>query len=414
MQALKKLLFAPLALAMFACNSVCDSDYDTTTAIAYSTDKLESIIDDLKIIDSEEMNYSIVPWHILKDSTTWQCQPVARENWTCGFWAGCMWYDFLLKEHRSNEVNNNSELQKLAEKYTLALDTLTRMPIYDHDLGFEIYCSYGKAWEITQDMCYKDGIIRAADRICELFNPTVGTILSWPRNVEMFGGHNTIMDNLINLETLFAASRLSGNAKYRDIAVKHAETTMKNHFRPDFTSYHVAVYDTISGKLKYACTHQGVADSSMWARGQSWAIYGYTMIYRETKDERFLDWAQKVTDVYLERLPEDGIPYWDFNDPKIPETYRDVSAACVVASALIELSQYTDKKKSEHYISMAEKMLKSLETEQYQSRSTNSAILLHSVGNMPAGTEIDASIIYAEYYYLEALYRYATLIVKKG
>jgi len=180
---------------------------------------------------------------------------------------------------------------------------------------------------------------------------------------------------------------------------------MKNHFRPDYSSYHVVVYDTTTGKVLKRITHQGYSDSSMWARGQSWAIYGFTMCYRETHDPEFLAFAQKVADVYIRRLPADLVPFWDFDDPAIPNAPRDASAACVTASGLLELSTFVkDSGKARHYRRLAERMLVNLSAK-YQSRSTNSAFLLHSTGHHPAGTEIDASIIYADYYYLEALLR---------
>ena len=213
------------------------------------------------------------------------------------------------------------------------------------------------------------------------------------------------MDNMINLELLFWAAKNGGNKHLYDIAVKHAETTMQNHFRPDYTSYHVVVYDTATGKKIKGITHQGYNDSSMWARGQSWAIYGFTMVYRETKDQRFLNFAQQVTDVYLKNLPADHIPYWDFNAPDIPAAPRDASAAAVTASALLELSTLvTDKAIATTYRQQAEQMLQSLSTN-YQSRQVNNAFLLHSTGHKPNGGEIDASIIYADYYYIEALLR---------
>jgi unsaturated chondroitin disaccharide hydrolase len=190
---------------------------------------------------------------------------------------------------------------------------------------------------------------------------------------------------------------------------------MNNHFRPDYTSYHVVLYDTATGKKVKGITHQGYSDSSMWARGQSWAIYGFTMVYRETKDSLFLDFAQKVTDVYLERLPKDLIPYWDFNDPAIPNAPRDASAACVVSSALLELSTFVkDKEKAKMYREKAEAMLKELSSSRYQSGLVNDAFLLHSTGHKPAGGEIDASIIYADYYYIEALLRAKKLSEEKS
>jgi unsaturated chondroitin disaccharide hydrolase len=214
------------------------------------------------------------------------------------------------------------------------------------------------------------------------------------------------MDNMINLELLFWASENGGSKNLYDIAVKHAETTMQNHFRDDYSSYHVVVYDTSTGKKIRGITHQGHSDSSMWARGQAWAIYGYTMVYRETTDGKFLDFAQKVTDVYLKNLPEDLVPYWDFNAPDIPVTPKDASAAAVVASALLELSTLVeDKTKAEEYRKKAEKMLASLSSNKYQSGTINNAFLLHSTGHKPNAGEIDASIIYADYYYIEALLR---------
>lgn len=185
-----------------------------------------------------------------------------------------------------------------------------------------------------------------------------------------------------------------------------SESCNNNHFRPDYTSYHVVVYDTATGKKVKGITHQGYADNSMWARGQSWAIYGFTMCYRESRRPEFLDFAQKVTDVYLQRLPADLIPYWDFDAPDIPNAPRDASAACVVASALLKLSTFVQgKDKANMYRAKAKAMLKELSSPHYQSGSVNNAFLLHSTGHKPAGGEIDASIIYADYYYIEALLR---------
>ena len=230
------------------------------------------------------------------------------------------------------------------------------------------------------------------------------------------------MDNMINLELLLWAGltpdpspKGEGRKKLYDIAVRHAETTMEHHFREDGSSYHVAVYDTLDGHFIKGVTHQGYSDESMWSRGQSWAIYGYTMVYRYTRDQRFLDFAQKVTDIYLKRLQEtsdDWVPLWDMDAPT--PAPKDASAACVVASALLELCQYVSdgetkmvngKSVNGKYYDAAIAMLRDLSTDRYQSRDKNVAFLLHSTGHHPAGSEIDASIIYADYYYLEALLR---------
>ena len=218
---------------------------------------------------------------------------------------------------------------------------------------------------------------------------------------------------MMNLELLFWAARNGGGRYLYDIACKHAETTMKHQFRNEYSCYHVAVYDTLDGHFMKGVTHQGLSDDSMWARGQAWAIYGYTMVYRETHDVRFLDFARKVSDVYLSRLPEDMIPYWDFNDPSIPDAPRDASAACVVASALLELSGYLPAEKALEYKQAAVKMLTSLSSDKYQCGKSKPAFLLHSTGHLPAGSEIDASIIYADYYYMEALLRLKRLTENK-
>jgi len=341
---------------------------------------------------------SIIPRNVNNGTAKWRYVPY--KDWTSGFWPGTLWYLF--------EATKNEKWKTEADRFSRVLIPLSQMPAIDHDLGFMIYNSFGNGYRLTGNPEYKQIILRTADTLATLFNPKVGTILSWPRpvpNME-WPQHNTIMDNMINLEMLFWASKNGGDKKLYDIAVSHATTTMKNHFRPDYTSYHVVVYDKETGKKIKGVTHQGYADNSMWARGQSWAIYGYTMVYRETKDPKFLDFAQKVTDVYLDRLPSDLIPYWDFNSPDIPNAPRDASAAGVTASALLELSTLVpDKAKAKIYREKAENMLKELSSDRYLSKDKNSAFLLHSTGHKPNGGEIDASIIYADYYYIEALLR---------
>jgi unsaturated chondroitin disaccharide hydrolase len=364
-----------------------------------ATKELDYCITQLSKTVSTLTDSALIPRSIAQGKTDWRF--VSYRDWTSGFWPGILWYAY--------EYTKDEQWKKQAARYSAALFPLVDSAAIDHDLGFQVYCSIGNGYRLTQDSGYKTILLRAADTLSKLFNPKVGTILSWPRSVPGTDWplrHNTIMDNMINLELLFWASKDGGNKNLYDIAVKHAETTMNNHFRPDYTSYHVVVYDTATGKKLRGITHQGYSDSSMWARGQSWAIYGYTMVYRETKDPRFLDFAQKVTDVYLAKLPDDLIPYWDFNAPDIPDAPRDASAAAVTASALLELSTFvTDTAKANGYRTKAEAMLAALSSDKYQSRQQNNAFLLHSTGHKPNGGEIDASIIYADYYYMEALLR---------
>lgn len=325
---------------------------------------------------------------------------VDYKDWTSGFWPGQLWLVY--------ETSHDKKILAAAEKYTQYLLPLSTSKAADHDLGFQVLSSFGNAFELTGKKEYKEVVLRTADTLAALFNPKVGTIQSWPH--ANYGGHNTIIDNMMNLELLFWASKHGGSKDLYKIAVKHAETTMQNHFRPDYTSYHVVVYDPETGKMIKGITAQGYADYSMWARGQAWAIYGFTMVYRETGDRKFLDFAHKIARVYLDRLPADQIPYWDFNAPDIPNEPRDASAAAITASALLELSTFTKTSKlKREYEEKAMKMITEL-TNHYQSRYENNALLLHSTGHKPAGTEIDSSIIYADYYYMECLARLEKLM----
>jgi len=350
-----------------------------------------------KTLQAIPTNDKNLPRTIENGSAKWKY--VNYHDWCSGFWPGILWNLY--------ETTHDKKWKVEANKFTQELTPIVNHSGFDHDLGFTIFNSFGNGYRLTKDSAYKLVILKAADSLATLFNPKAGTILSWPGMVEkMNWPHNTIIDNMINLELLFWASKNGGSRHLYDLAVKHAETTMHNHFRPDYSAYHVVVYDTVSGKKIKGVTHQGYADNSMWARGQSWAIYGFTMCYRETRKSEFLDFAQKVADVYLKRLPADKIPFWDFDDPAIPNAPKDASAAAVSASALLELSGFVkDKAKAAYYKNLAVAMLKELSSAKYQSRNVNSAFLLHSTGHKPAGTEIDASIVYADYYYLEALIR---------
>lgn len=379
--------------------------WDVDDALGYCAKQVERALDSLRQTDGS-YDYTMEPRNILQGETTWNCRKACAEEWCSGFWPGILWMNY--------GVTQNENVRQQAQGYTESLAVLTQQPVFDHDLGFLVLGSYGKGYEQTKNAAYRQMMLDAADSLATLFNPMVGTILSWPRHVKDYGGHNTIMDNMINLELLFwTAEQDSSKRALRDMAVKHAETTMAHHFREDGSCYHVAVYDTLTGDFIKGQTHQGYADWSMWARGQSWAIYGYTMVYRFTKEQRFLDFAQKVTDIYLKRLREtsnDMVPLWDMDDPRGETAPKDASAACVVASALLELCQYVEEEKGEEYFAGAADMLADLSTEKYQSRDSNVAFLQHSTGHHPAGSEIDASIVYADYYYLEALMRLKNML----
>nr|WP_243348131.1 glycoside hydrolase family 88 protein [Parabacteroides sp. FAFU027] len=376
------------SVALVSCSVA--KKFDVNESLKYCDRQVERSLKELTVD-------TLLPRNIADTAKNWKL--VDYKDWTSGFWPGILWYDY--------EFTKDEKVKEKAIKYTELLKPLSENPAYDHDLGFQVFCSYGNAYRLTKNEDYRKLIVRTADTLATLFNPRVGTILSWPRMIKDKGWpHNTIMDNMINLELLFWASKHGGGQNLYDIAVKHAETTMKNHFRPDYTSYHVVLYDTITGKKIKGMTHQGYSDSSMWARGQAWAIYGFTMCYRETKKQEFLDFAQKVTEPYISRLPNDYIPYWDFNAPDIPKAAKDASAAAVVASALLELSGYVkEQQQAKRYKYFAMKMIVSLSSDKYLSGNLKPSFLLHSTGHWPNKSEIDYSINYADYYYIEALTR---------
>ncbi len=388
----------PVVLILCLLTACCTSpkELDVNEALDYCNAQVHRTLQELKGKDNT-IDYTLMPRNIADSLTAWHCRKATKDEWCSGFWPGILWYDY--------EYTGDERIKEEAEKFTSSLKFLSEIPAFDHDLGFLVFCSYGNGYRLTENPEYKRVILDTADSLATLFNPHVGTILSWPRNVEMFGGHNTIMDNLINLELLFWAAKNGGSPHLADIAISHANKTMQYQFRPDYTSYHVVIYDTLNGEFLRGCTHQGYADTSMWSRGQAWGIYGYTTVYRETKNPIYLDFVQKITDVYLKHLPEDYIPYWDFNAPSIPHAPRDASAAAVVASALLELSTYLPSEKAETYKHAAVRMLTALGSEKYRSGNSKPSFLLHSTGHWPAGSEIDASIIYADYYYIEALLR---------
>ncbi|MDR7370144.1 glycoside hydrolase family 88 protein [Flavobacterium aquidurense] len=321
---------------------------------------------------------------------------VPSKDWTSGFFVGNLWQLYRLT---GNEAYKNQ-----AHKWT-PFSKKESVNNNSHDVGFKVFCSFGEALKVENKQGYKDVIIKGAETLCTRFNPKVGAIRSWDFNKEIWD-YPVIIDNMMNLELLFEASKLSGNKKYQDIAIQHANTTLKNQFRADNSCYHVIDYDPTTGAVRKKTTLQGYNDDSVWARGQGWAVYGFTMSYRYTKDPAYLKQAEATAKFFInnKNLPKDGIPYWDFKDPAIPNSPRDVSAATVMASALYELYGYT---KNNSYLAFADKIIKSLKSNQYILSDAVKApfILDHSTGNCPKHDEIDEPIIYADYYFLEALLR---------
>ena len=321
---------------------------------------------------------------------------VPSKDWTSGFYVGTLWQlytltgDIKYKEYASKW---NSFLEK--EKFNNRT----------HDMGFKIYCSFGKGFQINKSEDYKKIIIKSAQTLCTRFNKKIGSIKSWDHNEDKWD-FPVIIDNMMNLELLFEASKLTRDDAYKQIAIKHANTTLKNHFRKDNSCFHVIGYDTLSGKVKSKNTHQGYSDSSSWARGQSWAVYGFTMAYRYTKDKAYLKQAEATAKFFInhQNMPEDGISYWDYNYPNIPNTTRDASAAAVMASALLELYAFT---KNDAYLNYSNKVINSLSSDKYLlSKSVEAPFVLdHSTGDWSKKAELDEPIVYADYYFLEAIIR---------
>ncbi len=322
---------------------------------------------------------------------------VGYADWTSGFFPGSLWYAY--------ELTCDENLKSEAIKFTNRLLPVSNMTD-THDLGFMVNCSYGNAYRLVPNDTIKEVVVKTARNLAGRFNDSIGVIRSWD-----FGPWNypVIIDNMMNLDLLFNAAKISGDSTMIAVARRHADTTMNNHFRADNSCFHVVSYNN-DGSVECRQTFQGKADDSAWARGQGWALYGYTELYRNTGAKKYLDHAVKVAGLIMDRnKAADLIPYWDFDAPAGDKTPRDASAAAVIASALIELSTYTD---NQHYLDYATKMLKALASPAYLAeKGTNgNFVLMHSTGSLPHGSEIDTPLNYADYYFLEALVRYRRVL----
>ncbi len=321
---------------------------------------------------------------------------VRRSDWTSGFFPGVLWHLY---------AHTGDESWLMRARHMTAFIKDEQYNGSTHDMGFKVYCSVGIGYRLTGDTAYKNIIIQSAKTLATRYSPTVGAIRSWDHSKEKWD-YPVIIDNMLNLELLFAATRLTGDSTFYQIAVNHAETTLKNHFRPDYSTYHVIGYDPTNGAVLKRNTHQGYSNESTWARGQAWALYGYTMCYRETGKIRYLRQAEQVAKWLFDHqnMPSDLVPYWDFDAPDIPNEPRDASAAAVIASGLLELSTFSANKKQ--YRQKAQMILRHL-TDHYLSApgENKGFILLHSTGSKPAKLEVDKPLSYADYYYLEAISR---------
>jgi rhamnogalacturonyl hydrolase YesR len=358
---------------------------------------------DLTTHISKQMEYAVQLANSMKDSilvsprTTedGKLKLVRSRDWTSGFFPGNLWMVY--------ELTGDEQWKQYALEYTLPLEQ-EKWDGGTHDLGFKMFNSFGKAWQFTGDSAYRNILIQSAQTLATRFNPAVGCIRSWDHNTDKWD-FPVIIDNMMNLELLMWASKETGNDTLKNIAVTHAQTTMKNHFREDNSSYHVIDYNPETGEVENKHTHQGFAHESAWARGQAWGLYGYTMMYRETGMQEFLVQAEKIAEYILKQpgISEGKIPYWDFNAPNIPNEPYDASAGAIIAAALFELAGYSSN--NINYNDVAGKLLATLSSPEFLAPvGENGGFLLeHSTGHLPHNSEIDVPIVYADYYFLESI-----------
>ena len=329
----------------------------------------------------------------------------APYDWWCsGFFPGVLWYVY--------EYSGDQEIKDLAVKETAKVEQVKYVRDH-HDVGFMINCSYGHQYRLTGDEHALEVLRTAAESLTGAFTEEVGCIKSWPFVKKGFSWvYPVIIDNMMNLELLMSVGNMDNDEHLRHVAISHADVTMKNHFREDYTTWHLVDYVPGTGEVNKKITVQGLADSSAWARGQAWALYGYTMMYQQTGKIEYLHLAQNVGDMIITHLPEDGIPYWDFDSPDIPNDVRDASSGSLIASALIELSTYVDAEKAARYLSVAENTLRELASERYLANEGEQYgfILKHSTGSKPGNSEVDVPLTYADYYFLEALLRWKAIV----
>ena len=332
---------------------------------------------------------------------------VRSADWTSGFFPGCLWFAF--------ELSGDTVYRNAAMAHTEILEK-EKMNNKTHDMGFKMLCSFGNGFRLTSNERYREILIESAYTLAGRFNENTGCIRSWDHNKDKWE-FPVIIDNMMNLELLMWAFNETDDSSFYKISVSHADQSLKNHFRDDFSSFHVVDYDTLTGAVLKKNTHQGYSDNSVWSRGQSWGLYGYTMMYRETQDEKYLNQALKIADFIFSQpnLNKDLIPYWDMNAPDIPDAPKDASAAAITASALYELGSYVPEKDRKRLHSYADKIMASLSSDEYLCPETSKYpfILCHSTGHYPKNSEVDKPIIYADYYFIEALLRKKTLELSK-
>lgn len=368
-------------------------------------ESLEVVVDKA-LLHSEQQYLLMAEKYVNQDSIL----PRSYENgqstisdsrwWTSGFFPGSLWFLY--------ENMKNQEMLEYAKLYTSRVER-EKYTTDNHDVGFMLFCSFGNGLRLISEKTYEEVLLTGAYSLATRYNPNIGLIRSWDHNVDKWQ-YPVIIDNIMNLELLLWAYNYSNDSIFKKIVMSHADKTIINHFRPDYSSYHVVSYDSTLATPHIKQTHQGYSDDSMWSRGQAWGLYGYTFLYRELNEERYLHQALNIADFLINHpnMPTDYVPYWDFNSPDIPNTYRDSSAASIMASALIDLSDYVDEARSKKYLTVAEIQVRTLASPDYSAKIGENGcfILKHGTGAFPFDSEVDAPLTYGDYYYLEALTKF--------
>jgi hypothetical protein len=393
---MRKAIFFITSLLCLACQKQESMEELTARVFERAAAQMELMDKNLDSAAVSNPGVAIYPRSINKEGALW----TSNYKWWCsGFYPGSMWYVY--------EYTGDEKIKELALKYQAGLEPL-RFRKDDHDIGFQLMCSYGNCLRLTEDQTCVPVLIDGANSLASRFDPEVGCTRSWSFGKWSFP---VIVDNMMNMELLLKAAELGGSDSLKNVALAHARTTMKNHFRDDKSCFHLVDYNPETGEVAGKQTVQGLADDSAWARGQAWGLYGFTMVYRFCKEQDILDHAIAIAEYLLPRLPEDGVPFWDYDSAEIPNDVRDASAAAIMASGLIELSQYVDAEKAERYLATAEKMLRTLASEEYLCAEGEDYgfLLKHSTGNKNTDSEVDVPLTYADYYFLEALIRWSRL-----
>lgn len=393
---MRKAIFFITSLLCLACQKQESMEELTARVFERAAAQMELMDKNLDSAAVSNPGVAIYPRSINKEGALW----TSNYKWWCsGFYPGSMWYVY--------EYTGDEKIKELALEYQAGLEPL-RFRKDDHDIGFQLMCSYGNCLRLTEDQTCVPVLIDGANSLASRFDPEVGCTRSWSFGKWSFP---VIVDNMMNMELLLKAAELGGSDSLKNVALAHARTTMKNHFRDDKSCFHLVDYNPETGEVVGKQTVQGLADDSAWARGQAWGLYGFTMVYRFCKEQDILDHAIAIAEYLLPRLPEDGVPFWDYDSAEIPNDVRDASAAAIMASSLIELSQYVDAEKAERYLATVEKMLRTLASEEYLCAEGEDYgfLLKHSTGNKNTDSEVDVPLTYADYYFLEALIRWSRL-----